>query len=204
MSTWQEWVELHSEIFAMATDQDRKTLARWAEMFHSAGFDPVEMVEASRGVSMSDPPRWRAEIPSRLTAFVRHKRMQSSLRESNPDEDVDVFTCEDCDGSGTISVPNETIPGGCRFDCWYWVSVACGCSVGSNLWEQRRQRTNGRFITIHQYESRFPRWREKVRAFHDYLKKRASIDEENTRLDKSLGPLAWRRAIQAAEGTPNG
>ncbi len=161
--TWPDWISKHAAIFGMSQEGQLLTLKEWARLFDRQGYTPREMIEASEWVAMNSEVRFREELLPKLRNRARDARLIASRPRlaDPPPEDFNVPRCPGCKGEGLVKVPHyekmmHHLYAG-RY--WYDQDVACTCSLGQ-WYRKSRAGTIFHLMSIDEYESRYPSWRE--------------------------------------------
>lgn len=180
--TYDDWMLRHKTIFGFTFDNDIAMLVSWVDIFRLAGFDPVELDEATTWLALGGSPSKREQHLRALQDRVREQRGRALTR--RPAEE-DRGTCVLCGGTGRVVVP---LPHPQR---WMTQAVLCRCPLGRWFGDQQGSaRTPQR--TLADYEREFPRWQQMMKDHEEYLKKSLQAESFSRANDKAFGDIIQR------------
>jgi hypothetical protein len=207
--TYEQWADYHASMFGLQNEGDVRMLAAWCDLFHSAGYEVAELVDATRFIATHDPPKFRTDHLAALQARIRERR--NVLAPSNVPDDHPLGNCTLCNSTGRIVVPlipgmltvgGKLIPDDGR---WRTCAVLCRCNIGR--WFADRQAGDKVMLGIDHYSRLSPDWEDVIRRHDAELKKAVEADRQAGVNDKLFGEVLGRlngrvKTPQAAPEVP--
>lgn len=194
---YQEWAAHHATVFGFR-DDDVSMIAAWYEILGVYGIEELRSATAAIAASQ-EHPAWPRNHLAAVVRQIASARARSFAGESVAARQPDRGSCDDCGGTGRVSVPHpraledgKWIPlvltrSGCPV--YYECAVFCHCGLGA--WYRQHNR-NG--LTIEQYEQINPHWKSQLRARRSEDREVAGV--EGGPLSGVLARLAKRYGME--------
>jgi len=194
-SEFSEWAVFHGGMFSLVKDSDVHMFSAWKVFFLTAGVTAQELREATLSMAKT-PPKWRDDHLVAINSHVRASRAKRwQLEQQQFDENEADCECDLCGNRGYVIVPHEKAIRGGKWcgNCDTWV-VWCRCSQGFHQAERNaRQEAEkpgfGVGLTLDQYETRYPQWKEMVAQHERETQALRAAQERSRETDLASGEI---------------